>query len=227
MTLVQSSRSASALPALLVCAALLSACESTGDWLEQEALDYEPVQFQVEGKELLASGVIDASTLVRFREVVAAHEGLERLVLLWVPGSADDEANLELARRVRALGLATEVPPGGLVASGGTDLFLAGRERYLAPEACVGVHSWGDGDGLEGADLPRNHPDHEPYLRYYEDIGIDPAFYWFTLEAAGADSIHWMSPGEQNRFGMTTSDEHAQNGRTWPGQSACDERLPE
>lgn len=207
---------------LFLFGAFLAACGGV-----DEAPDYEPLRFSVEGEELLASGVIDATTLTQFREVTAANDGLERLLLLWVPGSADDEANLELARSVRALGLATEVPPGGLVASGGTDLFLAGRERTIAPDACIGVHSWGDGDGFEGAELPRGDPEHRPYLLYYEDMGIDPSFYWFTLEAAGADSIHWMSPDEQSRFGMATGVASHQDRQASPSQHECDARLPE
>ena len=39
----------------------------------------------------------------------------------------------------------------------------------------------------------RDHEEHRVYLDFYEEMGIPEAFYWFTLEAASADEVHWMS----------------------------------
>ena len=94
-----------------------------------------------------------------------------------VPGSIDDAANFRLARMVRQAGLATRVPAGGLVASGGVDLFAAGVRRDAQPGACLGVHSWARGgfNGTQTAnDLPRDHRLHQVYLRYYREMGVDP-----------------------------------------------------
>ena len=90
-----------------------------------------------------------------------------------------------------------------MVASGGTDLFLAGAKRILEPGACVGVHSWSDGF-RDGQDAPKDAPIHQEYLDFYKAIGIDGAFYWYTLDVASADEMHWMSASEAKSFAMTT-----------------------
>lgn len=181
-------------------------------------LDYEPMSFTVSGSEIIARGVIDGSTLNRFLDVSEANSNLSVLVLEQVDGSADDVANLELSRVVRAAGFTTVVPSNGLVASGGTDLFLAGATRTLENGACVGVHSWSGGD-IEGHALSRNDPEHRKYLSYYQEMGTDPEFYWFTLEAAPANGMHWMTASEASRFNMASSPV-TQLGPT----DTCDER---
>lgn len=53
--------------------------------------------------------------------------------------------------------------------------------------------------------MPKTDPAHQDYLSYYADLGIPGAFYWFTLDAAGADEMHWMTASEVARFAMTTA----------------------
>ena len=165
--------------------------------------DYPPLEFTVENGRIVANGVIDRSSLEAFRRVAAEHPGARTLVLQHIDGSADDEANLELGRMVRRAGFTTLVPAGGLVASGGTDLFLAGMDRVLEQGACVGVHSWSDGV-RDGDSVPRTSPSHAPYLEYYRFMGIPDAFYWFTLRSAPAWDIHWMSRSEAEEYGTAT-----------------------
>lgn len=160
--------------------------------------------FEVRGTEAVMRGVIGSTTPGRVLELILEHPEVETLVLEEVPGSMDDEANLRAARYVRRRGLATFVPLGGMVASGGTDFFLAGERRSCASGARFGVHSWG-GFGQEGADLPRDDPEHERYLDYYREMGTPEAFYWFTLEAAPAEGNHWMSEAELASYGFFTS----------------------
>ncbi|WP_170419028.1 alpha/beta hydrolase [Ruegeria atlantica] len=167
------------------------------------AEQYDPVSFVAQGDEIIVSGAIDHTTLSAFEEITAANPGIKTLVLQNIEGSVDDDANVVFSRVVRAEGFDTVVPSDGLVASGGTDLFLAGNRRTLEPGACVGVHSWGGG-GYVAANLPEDHPEHDRYLNYFEDIGVDPAFYWFTLDAAPEDGMHWMSAEEANRFNLAT-----------------------
>lgn len=178
---------------ILAAAALLAGCGG---------VDYDPMRFEVEGDRIVALGVIDGSTPAAFREVMADAPDATDLELRNVPGSADDEANLQLARLVRDAGLSTIVPADGMVASGGTDLFLAGVDRVLQPGACVGVHSWATGDGDQGRDVPRDDPQHQLYLSYYDDMDIPAGFYWFTLDAAPAEGIYWMSADDVLRFNM-------------------------
>lgn len=165
---------------------------------------YDPLTFTPDGDRLIADGVIDGRALEDFRIALQENPDVQTLVLRHVPGSADDYANLQLGRIVNAMGLETVVPDGGLVASGGTDLFLAGTTRRIEGDACVGVHAWADTDYGSARNAPEDAPVHRTYLRYYEDIDIAPAFYWYTLEAADAQEMHWMSPAEQERFKMAT-----------------------
>ncbi len=164
---------------------------------------YAPVSFTPQGDRIVASGTIDHTTLSAFEEVIAANPNIKTLVLQNIEGSVDDDSNVVFSRVVREEGFDTIVPSDGLVASGGTDLFLAGNRRVLEPGACVGVHSWGGG-GYVAAELPEDHPEHDRYLDYFADIGVDPAFYWFTLDAAPEDEMHWVTSAEANSFDMTT-----------------------
>ena len=162
-----------------------------------------PARFTIDGSVAVMRGVIDGSTPGRVDDLIQ-NPAVHTIVMAYVPGSDDDESNLETSLMIRAAQVATCVPAGGEVASGGTDFFLAGRVRRLADDAFVGVHSWSDGQGLEGGDLPRNDPEHVMFLDYYRQIGIDPDFYWFTLEAAPADGMHNMTAQERQQWGMET-----------------------
>ena len=167
--------------------------------------DHEPLRFVPNGDEIVLIGDIDRRSLRRFKRVTRANPEIKTLVLEWIGGSVDDEANVKLSRAIHSGGFTTLVPSDGMIASGGTDLFLAGQNRILEPGACVGVHSWAAGDGREGIDLPRNAPEHQIYLRYYRDIGIPQGFYWFTLDAAPAAGMHWMTAREVASFGLSTA----------------------
>lgn len=166
--------------------------------------DHTPLEFSVSGDRIIAEGEIDAASLDAFEDLLDDHPDIRILELYYIGGSVDDEANLQFSRVIRRLGFTTIVPSDGLVASGGTDLFLAGSRRILESGACVGVHSWAAED-FTATDIPRSSSEHDRYLHYYEDIDIDPAFYWFTIEAAPAESLHWMTPAEVDRFGVATS----------------------
>ena len=159
--------------------------------------------FEVEGHTAIMRGVIGASTPGRVLELILEHPDVGTITMLDVPGSMDDVSNVRAAQFVRRMGLATHIPRDGEVASGGTDFFLAGISRTADKGARFGVHSW-SGAGEEGGDLPRNDPEHEMYLDYYRGMNIPTEFYWYTLEAAPADGIHWMTPEELTRYGVLT-----------------------
>lgn len=97
------------------------------------------------------------------------------------------------------------MPAEGFIASGAVDFFIAGARRTadVAGGARLGVHTWG-GDGFVGADLPRDHPDHRPYLDYYAEMGVPADFYWFTLEAAPLETVHIMTAEEVEFYGLLT-----------------------
>jgi len=160
-----------------------------------------PASFAIEGDTAIMTGVIDAATPGRVLELIVEHPSVRTISMPDLPGSMDDESNLRAAQLLRAHGFATHVPDGGMIASGGVDLFLAGRTRTLGKGARVGVHSWDSPSG-EGAELPRDHEEHDMFLDYYREMGIAADFYWYTLTAAPADDIHWMTAEEIERFAV-------------------------
>jgi len=171
---------------------------------------YDPMATATRGDTLELVGVIDADTKETIAAAHAANPTITKLSLLEIPGSVDDENSLtELASYIRDNNLTTIVPSHGMVASGGTDMAVMGRNRIIEDGACVGVHSWaaaalGGLLGVEaGADLPRDHESHKAYLDFYEETGVPSDFYWFTLEAAPPEDVHWMSPAEINRFKLS------------------------
>ncbi|WP_282153439.1 alpha/beta hydrolase [Ruegeria atlantica] len=172
------------------------------------ACGYPQTEIVTRGDQFVLTGIIDETTLDVIREARQGTPGISTISLQNVPGSANDEASLsKLTHYIRAENLDTIVPSDGIVASGGTDMALMGRRHVIEPGACVGVHSWAAGVfGLAvdtGADLPRDAPEHQLYLKFYDSIGINRDFYWFTLEVAGPDDVHWMTPAEINRFGLS------------------------
>lgn len=151
-------------------------------------------------------GAVDAATPTQFRALLARHPEVKRIDMIDCPGSEDDDANLAVARMIRSAGIATHVPAGGSIRSGGVELFLAGATRTADKGAEIGVHSWQDSDGLEADDFAADDPVHHPYLRFYVDMGMKPEaareFYDFTNRAAPHDDLHVMSEAEVRRFGL-------------------------
>ncbi|MEE2906410.1 MAG: EF-hand domain-containing protein [Planctomycetota bacterium] len=145
-------------------------------------------------------GVITTETPADVLRLIYEHPEVHTLELQYISGSLDDDANLRACRYIRNQGLKTIVPSGCMVASGGTDLFLSGAYRDCGDEALIGVHSW-SWMGDDGDQLPRDHEEHDLYLEFYRSMGIPDAFYWFTLESASADDIHWMTREELEQYG--------------------------
>lgn len=61
------------------------------------------------------------------------------------------------------------------------------------------MHSWG-GDNVTATDFPVGHAHHLPYIEYYVAVGFTQKeaedFYYFTINAAAFDEIHWMTEEE-------------------------------
>ena len=164
--------------------------------------------FTVDGTTAEMNGVIDFTTPKVVRRFLTEHPEVTTIVMVDVPGSADDLENIEAARMVRERGLKTVVPSHGVIASGGGDFFLAGTVRVVEPCAKLGVHDWEDEDvhhmTVRGSDMPRDHPMHVQFLDYYRDMGIPEDFYWFTLEIAPPERMHWMSDEEIQLYELAT-----------------------
>ena len=154
--------------------------------------------FIIQQNEAHMYGVIGEGIVKKITELTANYPAVKTIIMMNVPGSEDDESNLTAAKMVYDKGLNTAVTSTSMIASGGVDFFLAGNKRTLAEGAKLGVHSWGGDDGLVATELPRDHAEHKPYIAFYEHIKLaEPAeFYFFTLNAAPASSIHFMTQDE-------------------------------
>lgn len=154
--------------------------------------------------QLLMSGEINSKTFKQLKKVIKDKPEVKTIVLVDVPGSLDDESNFEMCRWIRKKGLNTMLKADGHVASGGTDFFLAGQERYYQEGAKLGVHSWRDSMNNEAKDIPKDDPQHEMNRKYIEDMLGQDDFYWYTIYAASADDIYYMTPEEISDFKMYT-----------------------
>jgi hypothetical protein len=129
-------------------------------------------------------GSIETGTPAQFKQMLAAYPAIDQIDMIDCPGTNDDAANFKIARMIRKAGIATYIPDGGSVRSGGVELFLAGVRRVAEPGAEFAVHSWQDEDGLEADDVPANDPINLEYINYYREIGMDDkmarAFYAMT-----------------------------------------------
>ena len=50
------------------------------------------------------------------------------------------------------------------------------------------------------ADYPKDHNGHKMFLELYKNVDVDPSFYWYTLQAAPADGMHFMSKEEIEKY---------------------------
>ena len=160
-----------------------------------------PVYFEVKGDIAYMNGVIESGTPATVLELIFEHPEVKTIEMMNVPGSGDDVANLRASLYVRKFGLNTKVNSKSLIASGGSDFFLAGNKRTVEKGSIIGVHSWG-GPGPAAADVPRDAEVHKKYLDYYEKVNIPTEFYWYTLEAAPADGMHNMTEAEIEKYNV-------------------------
>ena len=139
-------------------------------------------------------GSIESDTPSQFKALMLAYPRIRQIDMVDCPGTGDDEANLALARMVRRAGIATYVPNGGSVRSGGVELFLSGAKRSAAPEAEFAVHSWLDEDGMEPADFAESDPVNREYVDYYREMGMSEdkakAFYALTNSVPHDDALY-------------------------------------
>ncbi len=143
------------------------------------------------------NGSIESDTPGQFAAMLRAYPAIRKIDMVDCPGTGDDEANLSLARMIRKAGIATYVPNGGSVRSGGVELFLAGAKRSAAPEAEFAVHSWVDEDGMEPDDFAESDPVNREYVAYYREMGMSPenakAFYALT-NSVPHDDVLYLKP---------------------------------
>lgn len=162
-------------------------------------------EFEVEGENLYMNGYICSKTPKQLEKIIANNPEIKTIIMQEVTGSLDDEANFPMAEWVRANGLNTHLTEDSDVESGGTDFFLSGNVRTMEDGAKIGVHSWAEaGTSKEAKDLPKDHPDHELNRKYIEDMLGDDEFYWYTIYAAPADGMHFMTTEEILKYNLIT-----------------------
>lgn len=162
----------------------------------------------IDGATVEMIGTVDSASPAAFARMLAAHPGLNRLVMRECPGSIDEHANLQLARAVRRAGMATHVPRGGSIRSGAVELWLAGARRSAETGAEFGVHSWRDEDGREARDYAVADPVHGEYLNFYREMGMDDGaarrFYALT-NSVGFDDLRLLGAQDMARLGLITA----------------------
>ena len=160
--------------------------------------------FSVDGNgDLVIDGVIGTNTPYHFDNIIRDNPNAKLLTMKNCPGSDDDEANLLASRKIRNAGLNIHATATSELASGAVDMFFAGVKRTMEQGAQFGVHSWSDGKN-EATDFPRGDAQHQPYIDYFVEMGLTQQeaedFYYFTIHAANADNIHWMTQAEIDKY---------------------------
>lgn len=157
----------------------------------------------IDGTRAALVDVTDERSPAQFEAMLRAYPGIATLEMIECPGTEDDRANLKLGRMIHARGIATHVPPGGSVRSGGVELFLAGKQRIADPGSEFAVHSWADEDGREAKDYPADAPENRVYIAYYQDMGMGEgeakAFYAMTNSVPNADA-KWLTAADMGRW---------------------------
>jgi hypothetical protein len=161
------------------------------------------LRFDVEGSRAYGYGFTDGRSQDVVKKLMRQHPDVDTLVFVSMPGTQDLTSNYHLARSIRRAGLNTELRADSRLASGAVDLFLAGSTRTVACGAMIGVHAWGTG-GFDAQDAWWDN--HRSASRdFLSDMGIDPDFYDFRTDAAGTESIHWLTPAEINRWAVASA----------------------
>ena len=167
------------------------------------------LKFRAVGNMAYGNGNTNGMSVAMVRDFLDENPQVDTLVMGKMPGTKDADMNTRIAREIRARGLKTHLPKNGFIASGAVDLFIAGTERTMECGGMIGVHSWGITGDRTGTISPktigvdRRQKFHEKFL---SDMGIDPAFYVFTREAAEPSQLHFMSPEEIERWGLLTEE---------------------
>lgn len=164
-------------------------------------------QVQEDNTTVHMNGTIDRKTIQSFNQLKTAFPEAKQIVMLDCPGSNDDESNLRVAKEMHNLGYSFRLTPSSVIASGAVDMYVGGVKRTMESGAKIGVHSWGADPGEPKAtSYPKGHEVHLQYIDYYTSVGFSQKqaedFYYFTIHAAPAESIHWMTEAEVQQYNI-------------------------
>lgn len=175
---------------------------SCGSLMNDEIRELEDKEiFSVSGnqKTFVLNGVVNSSALDQFKDLVAKYPQIKQIDIVNCEGSINDRINLKLSQYIHENNFNIHLLKDGIIASGGTDLFLAGHKRTKEQNTKIGVHSWA-GNNTTATDFPKGHKHHLPYINYYVSVGFTQEeaedFYYFTINSASANDIHWMTSEE-------------------------------
>jgi hypothetical protein len=160
--------------------------------------------FRVDGNRAFLNGELGSGAYEQIEILIKHCPEVDTLVFENVPGSLNDDINVLTGRLIRDAGFTTWIPAHGVVASGGVSLFCAGNKRVIEEGAQLGVHAWSiPMSEVDPIELPREHQAHRKSLGYYREM-LDKGeqFYFFTLDAAPFESVHWLTAEEVSKFGL-------------------------
>ncbi len=119
------------------------------------------------------------------------------------PGSKNDEVMMDVAKALRNSGINTHLPAEAVIESGAVDLFLSGKNRTRETGSKIGVHAWSSGN-KSAVDYAIGHEEHELYINFYVFCGYSreeaEELYYFIINSAGPDDIHYMTEEEINEY---------------------------
>ncbi len=153
-------------------------------------------------------GILNSSSLDNFNKLEKAFPFVFRINIVNCDGANDDDVNLELSKKIHKKGMQIHLLDNATIAFGGVDFFLAGRMRTRGNNTKIGVRSWTK-ENVTATDFPVGHENHLRYINYYVSVGFTQKqaedFYYFTINAAPANSVHYMTEEEITQYNLITS----------------------
>jgi len=162
---------------------------------------------KIKGNEAYLSGDLGTITYAQIKDLIENHPTVKTIVMTHISGSVNDAVNMHTGRLLRENGFTTKVLSTSDIASGGVDLFCAGKERIVEKGAKIGVHSWCCVNDMTAIEIPKDHPAHQYQLAYFSEMlgkELGPKFYFYTLKASPFDSIHYMTDEEIKKWKLAT-----------------------
>ena len=120
------------------------------------------------------------------------------LILKEVPGGYGMEAIIDGMHMIYDAGMATVLEPDSMVASAGTDVFIAGKYRHAMAGAKLGIHEFG-GDAPQGEDKTTT-----AIRDFFTKVGIRDDFYAF-MRSKPHDTMYWLNPTELKKYNITNA----------------------
>lgn len=173
---------------------------------EVEAVSEEkyrvPVWFELNEDRTLANmyGQIGEDIYTKVRELIMRNPNLDTIKLIYVPGSHHDINNHKAGRLIRTSWINTYIPSYWFIASGGTDILMAGNNRKIGKGAQIWVHAWTSSAYPEPRNLRDNDAAHNEYISYFTDMWVSEDLYRWTLDNTRPGTIHRMTQEEIQEY---------------------------